>query len=167
MKNLERKIASLDSRELRGLILPRAPRPLANYVPAIQTGQLLMISGQGPVAADGTAIIGLLGGADEGNLTLEQGQHGARLAALNILAQAGQACDGDFNKIKRLVKLGGFVACTQDFTDIPAVINGASDLMVALLGEDGKHTRFAVGVASLPLGWAVEIEAIFELHKSA
>lgn len=156
MKNIQEKLAA------RGLALPAPAAPVANYVPYMRSGAWLMISGQGPVAADGTEIIGLLGR----DISVAQGQQAAALAALNILAQAQAACDGDLRQIKRCLKLNGFVACTDDFTEMPAVINGASDLLVELLGEAGKHTRAAVGAPSLPRGWAVEIDAIFELHQS-
>ncbi len=156
MKNIQEKLAA------RGLTLPAPAAPVANYVPYIRSGAWLMISGQGPVAADDTAITGLLGR----DISVEQGKKAAELAALNILAQAFAACNDDMRQIKRCLKLGGFVACTDDFTDMPAVIDGASDLLVALLGEAGKHARAAVGAPSLPRGWAVEIDAIFELHQS-
>lgn len=155
--DIENKITAL------GLTLPTPAIPLAHYVPAIITGNLLMISGQGPVATDGTSIKGLLGK----DVSVEQGRNAAQLAALNILAQAKHACHDDLSKLKRCLKLGGFVACTADFTDMPSVINGASDLIVEVMGEAGKHIRYAVGAPSLPLGWAVEIEAIFELDETA
>jgi enamine deaminase RidA (YjgF/YER057c/UK114 family) len=104
--------------------------------------------------------LGQIGGV----LTLEQGIETARACALNILAQADAAVRGDWSKIKRCVKLGGFVSCTPDFTDHPKVINGASDLIVAVMGDSGKHVRFAVGAPSLPLGVPVEVEALFEIE---
>jgi enamine deaminase RidA (YjgF/YER057c/UK114 family) len=142
-----------------GLQLPEAAAPVATYVPTMLCGPLLYVSGQLPFRDGAVAIKGRLGF----DLDLEQGQQAARLCALNILAQARAALDG-FEPIVRLVRLGGFVAATPEFTDHPAVINGASDLMVDVMGEAGKHARAAVGVSSLPRGAAVEIEAIFEVR---
>lgn len=141
-----------------GLTLPAAPAPAANYVPFVISGQQLFISGQISANADGL-ICGKLGDG----LDVEAGAAAARACALSLLAQAHAACDGDFDRIARLVKLVGFVNSTPDFTDQPKVINGASDLMVDVMGEAGRHARSAVSAASLPLGVAVEIEAIFEL----
>jgi enamine deaminase RidA (YjgF/YER057c/UK114 family) len=141
-----------------GLTLPSAPNPVANYVPYAVTGSLLFISGQISKAADGTIVTGLVGR----DVTVENGQAAARLCALNILAQA-KAALGDLDRIAQVVRLTGFVAATADFPDHPKVVNGASDLMVEVLGEKGRHTRAAVGVASLPLGSAVEIDAIIAI----
>lgn len=141
-----------------GLSLPPAPNPVANYVPFLFAGNLLFISGQIARATDGTILTGLLGAG----LNVEQGQAAARLCALNILAQAAAAL-GSLDRIGQLVKLTGFVAATADFADHPKVVNGASDLMVEVLGDKGRHTRAAVGVASLPAGTAVEVDAIFEI----
>ncbi len=144
-----------------GYDLPKVAPPAANYVPwVIADDDFLFISGQIPFLNGQTMHIGRVGE----NLSLEQGAEAARACALNILAQADAAVKGDWKKIKRCIKLGGFVNCTPDFTDHPKVINGASDLIVAVMGEAGKHTRFAVGAPSLPLGVAVEIEAVFELE---
>ncbi len=151
---IERRLGEL------GLTLPEVPSPAGNYVPWVRSGKLLFISGQVPMTEGRIAIAGRLGD----NVSLEEGQRAARLCALNILAQARAALDGALDGLARCVKLGGFVACTPDFTDHPKVINGASDLMVAAMGEAGRHARFAVGAPSLPLGAAVEVEAIFELH---
>ncbi len=142
-----------------GLALPDAAAPVANYVPWIRSGKLLIISGQVPLRDGRPAMTGRLGE----ELGIEQGIEAARLAALQILSQARAALGGDFSGLSRLLKLGGFVACTADFTDHPRVINGASDLMVQILGDAGRHARFAVGCASLPLGVPVEIEAMFEV----
>jgi enamine deaminase RidA (YjgF/YER057c/UK114 family) len=125
----------------QGIALPTPAAPAANYVAFMVDGGLLTISGQ---------------------LSLEDGQHAARLCAINILAQA-QAALGDLGRIRRCVRLGGFVASTPDFTDQHKVINGASDLIAGILGEAGKHARAAVGVASLPLDAAVEVEALFAI----
>lgn len=142
-----------------GLTLPPAAAPVAAYVPAVQSGAMLYLSGQLPMQNGAPAIKGLLGGA----VSLEQGAEAARLCALNLLAQAKLALDGDLDRIRRLVKLTGFVAATAAFTDHPKVVNGASELMITVLGPAGRHARSAVGVASLPLGAAVEVEAIFEI----
>jgi enamine deaminase RidA (YjgF/YER057c/UK114 family) len=143
-----------------GLALPAAPAPVANYVPFVITGSLLFISGQVPLEGGKVRHVGAVGGA----LTLADGQDAARLCAINILAQAKSARNGDLDRIVRCVKLGGFVSCTPAFTDHPKVINAASDLMVAVLGDAGRHSRFAVGAPSLPLGAAVEVEAVFEIR---
>lgn len=142
-----------------GLTLPDAPSPLANYVPAILSGDLLFISGQISRQANGAVIAGTLG---EG-LTVSEGQSAAKACALAILAQAKTAL-GSLEKIEQVVKLTGFVASTPEFREQPQVINGASDLFVAVLGERGRHTRAAVGAASLPAGAAVEIEAIVKVR---
>ena len=142
-----------------GLTLPPAAAPVAAYVPSVQSGAMLYLSGQLPMQDGAPAIKGLLGGA----VSLEQGAEAARLCALNLLTQAKLALDGDLDRIRRLVKLTGFVAATAAFTDHPKVVNGASELMITALGPAGRHARSAVGVASLPLGAAVEVEAIFEI----
>ena len=149
---IHRRLAEL------GLTLPAAAAPAANYVPWVVAGNLLHVSGQLPMQDGKVAVTGKLGGG----LTLEQGQEAARLCALNILAQVQAAC-GDLGRVRRCVKLGGFVNATPDFTDHPKVVNGASDLMVAVLAEAGRHARFAVGVAGLPFDAAVEVDAVFEI----
>lgn len=141
-----------------GYALPAAPAPAANYVGYVQSGQTLYVAGQIPVR-DGVKVTGRLGDT----VGIEDGQEAARLCALAILAQVDAAVKGDWSRVKRCVKLGAFVNCTSGFTDHPAVINGASDLIVAVLGERGKHARFAVGAPSLPFGVAVEIDALFEI----
>ena len=142
-----------------GITLPKPAAPAANYVPFVRTGAMLYVSGQLPMK-DGALIKGCLGNG----ATVEQAQEAARYCAVNILAQAGAALDGDLERIIRCVKLGGFVACTPDFFDHPKVVNGASDFLVAVLGEAGKHARFAVGVAALPFGAMVEVDAVFEVR---
>lgn len=142
-----------------GLTLPPAAPPAANYVPYTISGRTLYIAGQIPFLGGVKAHIGRLGE----NLSIEQGQQAAQACALNILSQALAAVGGDEGKILQCCKLGGFVNCTPDFDQMPAVINGASDLIVAALGECGKHARFAVGAPNLPFGVAVEIDAIFEI----
>lgn len=143
-----------------GYELPQAAAPAANYVPYVIADKgLLFVAGQIPFLNGQSMHLGRLGE----DLSIEQGVEAARACALNLLAQANEAAGGNFSKVKRLVKLGAFVNCTPDFTDHPLVVNGASDLMVAVMGEAGKHARFAVGAPSLPKGVAVEIDAIFEL----
>jgi enamine deaminase RidA (YjgF/YER057c/UK114 family) len=143
----------------RGIELPAAPAPAANYIPYITSGKLLFVAGQLPFVAGKVAVAGRLGE----DVTLEQGQEAARICALNLLAQVRAACGGHLGRLARCIKLGGFVSCTPEFTEHPAVINGASDLMVEAMGEAGQHARFAVGCASLPRNAAVEVEGIFEL----
>ncbi len=140
-----------------GITLPEAAAPAANYVPFVTSGTMIYISGQVPMGASGIEHIGKLGDT----YTVEQGQAAAKLCAINILAQA-KAALGDLDKLGRLVKLTGFVNATPDFGDHPKVVNGASDFMVEVLGDKGRHARSAVGVGSLPFGVAVEIEAIIE-----
>lgn len=152
MSAIEARLAEL------GLALPAAPAPVANYVPHAITGELLFISGQISKAADGTVLAGRLGE----RLSVADGQQAARLCALNILAQA-KAALGSLERIGQVLRLNGFVHATADFNDHPMVINGASDLMVAVLGDKGRHTRVAVGVAGLPGGCAVEIDAIIRI----
>ena len=149
---LEQKLARM------GLVLPNAAAPAANYVPFVVSGDLIMVSGQLPMLEGAVAYQGRLGE----DVDIETGQAAAALCALNLLAQAKNACDGDLSKLKRCLKLGGFVACTADFADHPKVINGASNLIADVMGEAGQHARFAVGASSLPLGASVEVEAIFE-----
>jgi enamine deaminase RidA (YjgF/YER057c/UK114 family) len=141
-----------------GVTLPTPPAPVAAYVPFVRAGALVHISGQISIDASG-GIKGKLGAG----LTLEEGQAAARLCGINLLAQMNAACDGDLDRVRRIVKLGGFVNAAPDFDPIPAVVNGCSDLMVAVFGEAGKHARSAVGVANLPLGYAVEVDAVLEI----
>lgn len=142
-----------------GLTLPDAPAPAANYVPFVQVGDLVFVSGQISQGPDGL-ITGKLG---EG-LTVAEGAEAARRCGLSLLAQARAACGGDLDRIVRVVKLTGFVNSTPDFTDQPEVINGCSNLMVEVLGEAGRHARAAVSAPALPRGVAVEIEAIFQVR---
>ena len=142
-----------------GITLPDAPAPAANYVPYVKSGDLVFVSGQVSMDASGL-ITGKLGDT----MSVEQGQAAARACALNLLAQIRAACGGDLDRLVRVVKLGGFVNSTQDFTDHPKVINGASDFMVEVLGDAGRHSRAAVGSSSLPLGVAVEIEGVFQVR---
>lgn len=142
-----------------GVTLPAAPAPAANYIPFVQVGEVLFVSGQISMA-EGALITGRLGST----MTVEEGQLAARTCAINLLAQVRAACGGDLDRLVRVVRLGGFVNCTADFTDQPKVINGASDLMAQALGEAGRHARTAVGVSSLPMGVAVEIDGIFQIR---
>lgn len=151
---IDAKLAAL------GLALPPAASPIANYVPFHVQGDLLFISGQVSRSADGKVAAGKLGAG----LSIEAGQAAARLCALNILAQA-KAALGDLGRIAQVVKLTGFVNAAPDFADHPKVVNGASDLLVTVLGDKGRHTRSAVGVASLPAGAAVEVEAIIAIAR--
>jgi enamine deaminase RidA (YjgF/YER057c/UK114 family) len=142
-----------------GLELPKAASPVANYVPFVVTGKLVFVSGQVPLVDGKPQFVGRLGDT----LSVEEGYQAARRCGLNLLAQLSNACGGDLDRVRRVVKLGGFVACTPDFTQTPQVINGASDLMVEVFGDAGRHARAAVGAPSLPLGVAVEVEAVFEI----
>ena len=142
----------------RGIALPRAATPAANYVPAVAGGGLLFISGQLPVLDGERRHQGKLGAG----ITIEEGYAAARLCGLNIVAQI-LAHAGDLDRVARIVKLTGFVNSTPDFEDQPKVVNGASDLMAEIFGEAGRHARSAVGVAALPFGVAVEVEAIVEI----
>lgn len=143
----------------KGFELPQAAAPAANYVPYVISGNHVYVAGQIPFLNGEAMHLGRLGE----DKSVEDGVEAARACALNILAQVNDAVDGDWNRVKRCVKLGGFVNSTPDFTDQPAVINGASDLIVEVMGEAGKHARFAVSAPSLPRGVAVEIDAIFEI----
>lgn len=143
-----------------GIELPTPAAPAANYVPYVRAGNLLFVSGQLPMEAGKVAVTGKLGAG----VSIEEGQRAARLCAINLVAQARAALDGDLDRVARCVKLGGFVASTADFTQHPAVVNGASNLMVDILGDAGRHARFAVGAPVLPFDAAVEVEAIFEVR---
>lgn len=145
--------------EKMGLSLPLPAAAVANYVPFVKVGSLVFISGQLPIWGGKIEYIGKIGQ----DFSIEEGQKAARLCALNILTQLKAACEGDWNQVARCVRLGGFIHSSDDFKDQPRVMNGASDLMVAVFGEKGYHTRAAVGVNTLPLGVAVEIDAIFEV----
>ena len=145
-----------------GIVLPQAAAPVANYVPAVRTGSLLVISGQLCLGPDGTlaaAHKGKVGGA----VSQDAAKEAARLCAINLLAQA-KAALGSLDQIRRCVRLGGFINSTPDFIPLPAVMNGASDLMVDVLGDAGRHARTTVGVAQLSLDAVVEVEAMFEVQ---
>ena len=142
------------------IILPEAADPVGSYVAAKIIGKLLYISGQISIGSDGKLIKGKLGK----DLTVEDGYKAAERCALSIVSQVKKACGGDLSRIRECVKLTGFVNSTEDFTDQPKVINGASDLIAKIFSEKGMHTRAAVSTNSLPLGVAVEVDAIFELN---
>jgi enamine deaminase RidA (YjgF/YER057c/UK114 family) len=156
MSQVEKKLAEL------GIALPTPAAPVANYVPFVRTGDLVVISGQVCLGPDGK-----LADAHKGKLgaevSAEAGQEAARLAAINVLAQLKRAT-GDLDKVVRCVRLGGFINATPSFAALPGIMNGASDLMVAVLGDKGRHARTTVGVAELPFDAAVEVEAIFEVE---
>jgi enamine deaminase RidA (YjgF/YER057c/UK114 family) len=145
-----------------GLTLPTPAAPVAAYVPAVEAAGLLHISGQLPFEADGTLIKGPLENADD----VARGAAAAARCGLMLVAQIKAALGGSFDRVERIVKLGGFVACGPDFIDQPKVVNGASELMVALFGEAGRHARSAVGVPALPLGATVEVDAIVALRSA-
>jgi enamine deaminase RidA (YjgF/YER057c/UK114 family) len=142
-----------------GVILPVPVAPVANYVPFVRSGSLVHISGQVSLDASG-GIKGVVGA----DVDLEAAQGAARLCGINLLAQMKAACDGDLDRVVRVVKLGGFVQAGPDFFDIPKVVNGASDLMVLAFGDTGRHARSAVGVYRLPLNFAVEVDAVVEVR---
>lgn len=142
-----------------GVELPKAAAPVAAYVPAVISGNQLFVSGQVPFWNGELRGVGKLGAG----YTVEEGAAAARICALNLIAQAKAALGGDLDRVLRVVKLVGFVNSTPDFTDQPKVINGASETMVEVFGDAGRHARSAVSAASLPLGVAVEVEAIFEI----
>lgn len=148
----EQKLAEM------GITLPQAPAPAANYVPYVISGNLVYVSGQ-VASKDGQLMTGKLGDT----MSVEEGMEAAKACAIALLAQVKAACGGDLDRLKRVVKLTGFVNSTPDFGDQPKVINGASDLFGAVLGAAGQHARAAVSAASLPFGVAVEIDGIFEI----
>ena len=151
MGKYEKKLKSL------GVILPNAPAPAANYVPFVKIDSLVYVSGQISLGPNGL-IKGILGK----DMAVEQGKLAARQCAINLLAPVKVACDGDLDRLTQVIKLGGFVNSTPNFFEQPSIINGASDFLVEILGENGRHARTAVG-AILPLGVAVEIDGIFSI----
>ena len=142
------------------IVLPEAKAPVGSYIAAKKVGNLLFISGQISINSNGELIKGKIGK----DLSLEDGYNAAKNCGLSIISQVKKACDGDLSKVKSCIKLTGFVNSTDDFTDQPKIINGASDLIASVFGEAGMHTRAAVSTNSLPLGVAVEVDAIFELN---
>lgn len=143
----------------RGIELPEAPAPAANYVPFVVTGGLVFVAGQVTVWNGELRYVGRLGE----DFDVDEGYQAARLCGLNLIAQAKAAAGGDLDRIARVVKLGGFVNSTPEFTEQPKVLNGASDLMAEVFGDAGRHARFAVGAPTLPLGVAVEVDGVFEI----
>lgn len=153
-------MSNVDARlEKSGIKLPTPPAPVASYVPYVLSGKYLFVSGQVTLSPEGLKYVGTVGK----DLTLEDGKAAARLCAINVLAQLKAACGGDLDKVKRVVKLTVFVNAVAGFTQHPEVANGASDLLVEVFGEAGKHSRSAVGAASLPRNVATEVEAIVEI----
>ena len=151
--NIENKLKELN------LQIPKAPDPVGDYVAFKKSKDLLFISGQLPISADGKMIKGKIGK----DLNLEDGKNASKLCVINILAQAKKAMDGDLNKIKNCIKITGYVNSTDSFIDQPKVINPASETLSSVFGDKGKHSRAAISASSLPLGAAVEIDAIFEI----
>ena len=143
-----------------GIVLPAAPKPVASYVPFVRTGQLVFVSGQLPSKEGQVVFVGKVGV----QVSVEQGKEAAKLAVINALAVLKDACGGDLDRVVRVVRLGVFVQNESDFTQQSAVANGASDLLVAVLGDAGRHARAAVGTNALPLGAAVEVELIAEIR---
>ena len=144
-----------------GLELPPVSKPIANYVKYVRTGNLIFLAGHGPSKTDGTNITGKVGK----DINIEQGYEAAKITALSLIATLKDALGGDLSKVKRIVKVNGYVNCLPDFIDQPKVINGCSDLLVALFGEKGKHARAAMGMVALPSNIAVEIEMIVEVEN--
>lgn len=151
--SIESKLKSL------GIELPTPAKPVANYVPWVMSGNLVFVSGQLPFAGGKLNHTGHVGA----QITIEVAAAEARQCAINLITQMRDACDGDLNKVKRIVKITGFVACPPQFTDHALVMNGASNLFVEVFGEIGRHARSSVGMASLPMGAVIEIEAIIEV----
>ena len=152
--NYEEKLKALN------IILPEAKAPVGNYVATKVSGNMLFISGQISIDENGQLIKGKIGK----DLSTDDGYNAAKRCALSIVAQVKKACNNDLSKVKSCIKLTGFVNSTEDFTDQPKIINGASDLIASIFGEAGMHTRAAVSTNSLPLGVSVEVDAIFELN---
>ena len=142
-----------------GITLPRPMAPIANYVPYVVTGHLVVVSGQVPAVDGKIAITGKLGYG----VSTERGREAARLCFINVLVHLKAACNGDLDRVRRVVRLGGFIACAPEFTDQAQVMNGASDLAVAVFGDNGRHARTTIGVSSLPIDAAVEVEGMFEV----
>ena len=153
--NIEKRLSDI------GIVLPPPGAPGGNYVPFVLVGELVFMAGQVAREAGKMKYVGKVGR----DLSVEQGQAAARLCAVNLLAQLKAACAGDLDRVERCVRLGGFVNSPPDFTEHPKVVNGASDLMVEVLGERGQHARTAIGVAALPMDSAVEVEAVFLLKR--
>jgi enamine deaminase RidA (YjgF/YER057c/UK114 family) len=153
MGKIESRLAEL------GIVLPKPTTPAANYVPYVITGKIVVISGQ--VTFD-SGVLKYVGKVGE-KFSVDEGYQAARICAINLIAQLREACGGDLDRVRRVIRLGGFVNCIPEFTEQPKVINGASDLMVEVFGDAGKHARAAVGCVSLPLGVATEVDGMFEI----
>lgn len=153
MSNIDQALSKLN------MSIPEAAAPIGSYVGYTRSGNTVYVSGQLPIADGAIAVTGRVGD----KVSVDEAYRAAQICALNLLAQVKVACGGDLNRVVRVLKLGGFVSATATFTDVPKCINGASDLMVELFGEAGRHARFAVGVASLPGGAAVEVDGVFEV----
>ncbi|MGH1359626.1 MAG: RidA family protein [Burkholderiaceae bacterium] len=153
MATIEQKLTALN------LTIPEAAAPLGNYVGYTVSGNTVYVSGQLPLQDGAVAVTGKVGA----DVTVEQGYEAGRICAINLIAQLRAACGGDLNRVVKVLRLGGFVNVAPDFVDAPKCINGASDLFVELFGDKGRHARFAVGVATLPAGAAVEIDGTFEI----
>ena len=159
MSSVNAQIIPEEQLEKMGLKLPPVSKPIANYVKYVRTGNLIFLAGHGPTKADGTNITGKVGK----DLTVEQGYEAAKITALSLIATLKDAV-GDLRKVKRIVKVNGYVNCLPDFTDHPKVINGCSDLFVLIFGDKGKHARAAMGMVALPSNIAVEIEIVVEVE---
>jgi len=153
------KVVISDELKKLNIELPKAPEPVGSYVATKKVGNFLYVSGQLPISPEGKILVGKIGE----DLNLEDGQKASRLCVINILSQVKKALDGDLDKVKNCVKITGFVNSTNDFKDQPKVINPASEILSIVFGDKGKHARAAVSTNSLPLGAAVEIDAIFEI----
>jgi enamine deaminase RidA (YjgF/YER057c/UK114 family) len=151
--NIDAKLAEL------GITLPSPTVPIANYVPYVVAGDLVVVSGQLPLLDGKVAYTGKLGTS----VSVEQGQAAARQCFINVLLQLRAACGGDLDRVRRVVRLGGFIACPPDFTQHATVMNGASDLAVAVFGDAGRHARTTIGVPCLPVDAAVEVEGLFQI----
>lgn len=152
MSRIDDRLAEL------GITLPDPVAPVANYVPYVKSGNLVFISGQVSIGADG-----LITGKVGEDLSIEDGVNAAKACGISLIAQLKNACDGDLDRVVRVIKLGGFVNCRENFTDQPKIVNGTSDLMVDVFGDAGRHARAAVGAPALPLNAAVEVDGVFEI----
>lgn len=152
MSRIDDRLAEL------GIVLPDPVAPVANYVPYVKSGNLVFISGQVSIGADG-----LITGKVGEDLSIEDGVNAAKACGISLIAQLKNACDGDLDRVVRVIKLGGFVNCRENFTDQPKIVNGTSDLMVDVFGDAGRHARAAVGAPALPLNAAVEVDGVFEI----
>lgn len=153
MAGIEEKLSAMN------LVIPEVAAPLGNYVGYTVSGNTVYVSGQLPLRDGKVAVTGKVGA----EVTVEQGYEAGRICAINLIAQLKAACGGDLNKVRKVLRLGGFVNVAPDFIDAPKCINGASDLFVEIFGDNGRHARFAVGVATLPANASVEIDGTFEI----